>query len=133
MYILTDDSLTWKVNETFIFFQGVGGNELTSETKLNIKNWQKYVYIMRWILEIYITKINFQNICVVSVYYLIFWMVSPKRQIIQIYSLTLTSIHVGYFLHEFEFIFSIISTCMLLVIFGFVWRWLILYITVTYI
>lgn len=133
MYILTDDSLTWKVNETFIFFQGVGGNELTSETKLNIKNWQKYVYIMRWILEIYITKINFQNICDVSVYYLIFWMVSPKRQIIQIYSLTLTSIHVGYFLHEFEFIFSIISTCILLVIFGFVWRWLILYITVTYI
>lgn len=133
MYILTDDSLTWKVNETFIFFQGVGVNDLTSETKLNIKNWQKYVYIMRWILEIYITKINFQNICGVSVYYLIFWMVSPKRQIIQIYSLTLTSIHVGYFLHEFEFIFSIISTCILLVIFGFVWRWLILYITVTYI
>ena len=38
IFILTDDLLTCKTDETFTFFKGVGHNELASETKFETKS-----------------------------------------------------------------------------------------------
>ena len=48
-----------KADKTFVFFKEDGGNELASKMKPETKTCHKIIYIMKCVLDIYYTGINF--------------------------------------------------------------------------
>ena len=61
-----------KADKTFVLFKEDGGNELASKMKPETKTCHKIIYIMKCVLDIYYTGINFRNICGLYVNYQIF-------------------------------------------------------------
>ena len=82
MFILTDDLLTRKADETFIFFKG--GGIMNQHLKPNLKPKVDMISFIEVSLRDMQDKINLSKylLCIYKLLY--FQILSPKRQIMQI-------------------------------------------------